>query len=275
MPDRPTIRRAAPDEPTIRRAAPDDLLTVHSMLHTAARWLHQRGYDQWPDKSPSLTYDRLAQQIRQGETYIVTDRRDPVATIAVSPVGDPDFWTGEELAEPAVYCSKAAVLRRGEGLGALLMRWVIDRAAMQGARWARLDAWRSNRELHDYYRRTGWTYVRTADLPHRKSGVLFQVPAAPDLEARGAFNWQELRPLGARRPVLQVGSPVIVNTANGPIAATLDGIIRDYGMSDIYQGWENGVAGPPSRFVVVRDGRTWNPQPDQVWPDWAAAEVSA
>jgi GNAT superfamily N-acetyltransferase len=255
---------------TIRRAAPDDLLTVHSMLHATAGWLHQRGYDQWPDRSPSLTYDRLAEQIRQGETYIVSDGRDPVATIAVSPAGDPDFWTAEELAEPAVYCSKAAVTRRGEGLGALLMRWVIDRASMQGVRWARLDAWRTNHELQDYYRRTGWTYVRASDLPHRKSGALFQVATAPDPEARAAFGWQELRPLGAHRPMLQVGSPIIVDTPAGPVAATLTNLIRDYSLSAIPQGWENGVAGPPARFVVTRDERTWNPRPDQVWPDWTA-----
>jgi hypothetical protein len=259
-----------PDQPTIRRAGPDDLLTIHSMLHAAARWLHGRGYDQWPDRSPSLTYARLDEQIRKSETYIVSDGPDPVATIAVSSAGDPDFWTAEELAEPAVYCSKAAVLRRGEGLGALLMRWVTDRADMRGVRWARLDAWRTNRELHDYYRRTGWTYVRTADLPHRKSGVLFQMATAPDLEARASFDWQELRPLGAHRPMLDVGSPVIVDTSDGPVAATLTDLVRDYGMSEIPQEWETGVGGPPARFIVTRGGRTWSPRPDQVWADWTA-----
>ncbi len=261
---------------TIRRADPDDAATVHSLIHAAARWLHDRGYDQWPHNSPTLSYTRLQEQIRRGETWIVSDGRDPVATIAVSPVGDPDFWTPDELAESAVYCSKAAVVRRGEGLGALLMRWVIDRAAMQGALWARLDAWRTNSELHAYYRGQGWDYLRTVELPNRRSGVLFQKAAAPDPEAREALTWkpQPARkdmPGTVRHPLLTVGTPVVVGTPDGPVAATITEVIRDWDLGAVPQGWETGVSGPSPRYTVTRGDRTWRPAIDQVWPDRIAA----
>jgi GNAT superfamily N-acetyltransferase len=257
---------------TIRRADPDDVLTVHSLIHTAARWLHKRGYDQWPDNSQSLTYARLGEQIRRGETYIVSDGYDPVATIAVSPAGDPDFWTPDELAESAVYCSKAAVVRRGEGIGAIVMRWVIDRAAMQDVQWVRLDAWRTNRELHEYYRGQGWTYLRTVELPHRRSGTLFQKAAAPNPQARAVLTWQEQPnwrelPSMVRRPALDVGTPVLVSTPEGPVAAIITEVIRDWSHDEVSQGWETEVGGPPTRYVVARGDRTWTPQPDQIWPD--------
>lgn len=174
----------------IRLAGQDDLPSVHSLIHAAAEDLHRRGYDQWPNHSPTLTPERLGTQIARGETYLVTDGDDPIATIAVADEGDPDFWTPDELDEPAVYISKAAVAvnRRGEGIGHLLMRWVIDQAALAHRRWVRLDAWRTNPELQNYYRNRGWEHVRTVELPRRRSGALFQKPAVPDREARGAFT---------------------------------------------------------------------------------------
>jgi hypothetical protein len=176
----------------IRRAAHADLHTVLEILRSAADWLHARGYDQWPDGSPSLSPARISAQIGRGEFWLASSGREPVATFAVSPDGDPDFWTAAELAEHAVYLSKAAVVPRcvGQRIGELGQRWVGDRAARQGARWLRLDAWRTNHDLHRYYLQRGWTQLRTADVPGRRSGALFQRPAVLDVEARAAFTEQ-------------------------------------------------------------------------------------
>jgi GNAT superfamily N-acetyltransferase len=260
---------------TIRRAIPDDTATVHAILRHAASWLHERGYDQWPDGSPSLSYDQLLRQIGRGETWLVSDGRDPIATIAVTSQGDPDFWTPDELAEAAAYISKAAVVRSqaGKGLGALILRWVVDHAAEQGAVWARLDAWRTNHELHAYYLRQGWDYLRTVGPPHRRSGALFQRPADADPQARAALIWQDL-PARLRRPPLEPGSAVITNTPDGPVAATIARIIGpDWNAAEVEQGWETGTSGPPIDYAVTRAGRTWTPAPGQLWPDPARETV--
>ena len=91
----------------------------------------------------------------------------------------------------------------GQGLGELLLRWVIDLGAHRSVKWIRLDAWRTNERLHDFYRRTGWTYVRTVTLEHRRSGALFQWSATADPEARAAFTpalGPSPRARGARHP---------------------------------------------------------------------------
>jgi antitoxin (DNA-binding transcriptional repressor) of toxin-antitoxin stability system len=178
----------------IRQAAAADLPAVTHILQNTARWLHERGIDQWPPGLPSLGPDQIAARIAQGETYLVTSEHgDPIATITAAASGDPDYWNPAELAEPAVYISKAAVIRSraGEGLGALVLRWIIDQAAVCGTRWARLDTSKTNPALQAYYQAQGWTYLRTADTLHRRGGVLFQRAAAPDLEARAALIWQE------------------------------------------------------------------------------------
>lgn len=175
----------------IAKAGPTDLPDVHSVLRSAAVALHRRGVDQWPHDSPNLQPRALATQIGRGEFWIVRDYAEgpAAAVIAMSCLGDPDFWTAAELAEPAVYLSKAAVRPyfAGQGLGAMLFRWAVDYAWQMGMTWVRLDAWSTNEALHDYYRARGWTFLRNDPPEGRRSGALFQRPSAPDPAARYAF----------------------------------------------------------------------------------------
>jgi GNAT superfamily N-acetyltransferase len=172
---------------SIRPAASCDVDDVLGLLNAAASWLHTRGLDQWPH---GFGTDRIAPMIDRGEVYLVREDGLAIATIAASPHGDSEFWTPVELDEPALYIAKLAVARdrRGQGLGEMLLRWTVDLAHGRSAQWARLDVWRTNHQLHEWYRRAGWTYVRTVDLPHRGSGTLFQRRAVQDLEARRTFT---------------------------------------------------------------------------------------
>jgi GNAT superfamily N-acetyltransferase len=115
-----------------------------------------------------------------GESFIVwDDDGTPAATITVDRWANPDLWTPEEAAEPALYAHKLTVARAhaGQGLGAELLDWAGSRAAGAGDRWLRVDVWTTNKQLQDYYRRLGFTHVRTVILAHNPSGALFQRPA--------------------------------------------------------------------------------------------------
>ena len=173
---------------TIERATIADLPDVLALLNDAAAWLRSRGLDQWPH---GFSAARIGPMIARGEVWLAREGGRAVGTVTISGEADPDFWTSAESRELAVYVSKLAVSRAdvGVGLGALLLRWAVDYAARLGCDWARLDAWRTNAQLHVYYRRQGWEQVRIVSLPHRRSGALFQRPALPDLEAREAFTF--------------------------------------------------------------------------------------
>lgn len=261
----------------IRQAIPADLHTVVEIIHCAADKLHAAGYDQWPRGSPNLMPDSLAAQIERGETYLVTWTGEPVATIAVSARPDPDFWTADEAAEPARYLSKAAVspARAGQGIGDLTMRRIVDQAAADGAKWARVDVWRTNRKLQDYYRTRGWTYLRTEAVPGRRSGALFQRPAVADLEAREALPEREPpaftgddRAALYRDTWLPPGTPVITAAPGGPVAATIVDVIGpDYGAQITTRAGEFGSGRPPVMYTVTRRGHTWTVAEGSVWPD--------
>lgn len=172
----------------IRPATADDLDDVLTLLNTASEWLRSQGLDQW---GRGFGPDQIGPMVDRREVYIVHDGDMPIATATASLNGDTDFWTPTELADNAAYLSKVTVARDrvGEGLGAMLFRWLVDRAARNGVDLVRLDVWRTNRGLHAYYDRTGWTYVRTVAPDHRGSGALFQKRAVLDHDAWMAFMY--------------------------------------------------------------------------------------
>jgi GNAT superfamily N-acetyltransferase len=182
---------------TIAPATRADLDEVLALLNDAAAWLTSKGLDQW---WYGFGPNRIGPMVDRREVWIAREDGQAAGTLTLSVEADPDFWTAQESTERAVYMSKLAIARdkAGAGLGALLLRWAVDRAARDGYAWVRLDAWRTNQELQDYYRRQGWEYLRTVSLPHRRSGALFQCPARPDLLARQAFTLAALLYLGPR-----------------------------------------------------------------------------
>lgn len=163
----------------ITPARPGDLEVLVELRNRAARWLKRRGIDQWSKPTHDLTEAGMLRSIAAGETFIAWDDGRPAATITLGNRADPGLWTPAEAAEPALYASKVTVARAyaGRGVGGELLDWAGTRAADQGARWLRLDAWTSNRKLHRYCLERGFTHVRTVALAHNPSGALFQRPA--------------------------------------------------------------------------------------------------
>lgn len=158
-------------------ATPADVEILLAFRAEAAAWLRQHGSDQW--SSPFPREDLLA-RIEAGETWMLWDGPHPAATATVTTWGPPELWTPEELAEPALYVHKLTVPRAyaGRRLGAELLDWAGGRAYDEGRSWLRLDCWSDNRDLHAYYQREGFTYLRTEPRTP-PSGALFQRPTQP------------------------------------------------------------------------------------------------
>jgi GNAT superfamily N-acetyltransferase len=73
----------------------------------------------------------------------------------------------------------------GRGLGVELLDWAGNRAAVNGAKWLRVDVWTTNSKLQQYYLDHGFTHVRTVVLPHNPSGASPRLREAPaDVAAR-------------------------------------------------------------------------------------------
>lgn len=206
---------------TMRRATTADLPDVLRLLNERVAWLKSRGLPQW---GRGFDDTRILPIIARGGTFLADSdgESQPVATITISADGDTDFWTAAELCEPAWYVTKMATSLRfqGHGLGGGMLRWAVDQAAQAGMTWVRLDVWRTNEGLQDWYRSQGWEYLRTVEAPGRNSGALFRRPAVEDSAARRMFagrpDWLE-RML---RPSLAPGARVATDRGDGVVLVT-------------------------------------------------------
>jgi hypothetical protein len=183
----------------MRRAVAADRPAVLALLNERARWLQARDLPQWGGGFPA---DRIRDLVARGGTFLAVLDDVPAGTITLSPDGDRDFWTEAELLEPAWYVTKMATsLEYGRGLGGPMLRWAVDQAAQAGMTWVRLDVWRTNTGLRDWYTARGWEHVRTVEAPGRSSGALFRHPAAADVEARRMFGRSPLMQRLMRQPL--------------------------------------------------------------------------
>jgi len=175
-------------ELTIEAAKSDELSAVLTLLDEAAAWLKGRGIDQWPASfSGDATWrtDRIRSYIEHGLTYLARDRSGrPVGTFTLTSAADPQFAHGwPDGPGNAGYLFRMAVSRdtSGKDLGGRLLDWATMEVGRWGKRWLRIDVHRLNPELHEYYRRHGFTKVAEVTAPDltvpgrtRGSGTLMQ-----------------------------------------------------------------------------------------------------
>ncbi|MGW4381083.1 GNAT family N-acetyltransferase [Kitasatospora sp. NPDC004531] len=144
----------------IKPATVADLSQLLAFRTEAASWLRARGSDQWSRPYPA---DKLLATIEAGTVFMLWDGPEIVGTITLTPDAEDGLWTSGELSEPARYVNKLTVSRAyaGRDLGGRLLNWAGTRAAGEGAKWLRLDAWTTNERLQQYYVDHGFTHVRT------------------------------------------------------------------------------------------------------------------
>ncbi|MFD7731896.1 GNAT family N-acetyltransferase [Kitasatospora phosalacinea] len=165
---------------TVRLATPDDLPALMALRSEAERWLADAGIDQWSD--PDLGERAIRswrERIDGGQTWVFTTPDDTIAGTISRGRADNDFWREDDAPSSALYLYKLIVARAhsGEQLGARILDWYSTIAAAEGKLWIRLDVWRNNRKLQEYYTKLGFEHVRTERVSNRLSGWLGQRPA--------------------------------------------------------------------------------------------------
>lgn len=164
-----------------------DTEVIMSWRRERVAWLASRGEEQW---SIPLPRSAIAATISAGQTWMVWDGQDPIATITLTaytdvdnlwkPDRDPEaLWYPEDDPADALYAAKMMIPLRyaGSGLGGEMLDWAGGRAYAAELTWLRLDAWTSNPRLHAYYVGQGFRHVRT--IESRVSGACFERPSQP------------------------------------------------------------------------------------------------
>lgn len=146
---------------------------VHRLRDEAEQWLAAKGTDQYRGHRAPLAHASLDRLLDAGAFWGWEVDGD-VKAVAVLDEADRDFWTAEEAAQRASYVGRLMVAEHGRDWGAQLIDALAVHEQERGQTALRLDCWRTNTELHNYYRRHGFRHVRTVEAPGRQSGALFE-----------------------------------------------------------------------------------------------------
>lgn len=153
---------------------------IHDWRAKAERWLSDRGIDQYtagPHSKSATSHERIDRLFDAGQFVGRTENGRLTAVVAIT-APDPDFWTPAEMSEPQGYLTHFHVGEHGHFHGTKLLFAVMAAEARRGSRWLRLDCWRGNTKLHEYYLRHHFQRVRSTIVPGRSSGELFQYDLA-------------------------------------------------------------------------------------------------
>jgi GNAT superfamily N-acetyltransferase len=163
-----------------RATTEDDIVQVATMWTRSADRLCSQGLDQW---QYPVKWHNIRRTVADGTCWLVSDTDGRIiGTITVEPTADP-YWLPSDEPDNALYVHRMVVDDgfRGNEIGSALLDWVARRARKAGRSWLRLDAWKSNPALHQYYLDRGFSLVRIDDNPSDPSGALFQRPSSIEL----------------------------------------------------------------------------------------------
>jgi GNAT superfamily N-acetyltransferase len=160
----------------LRQATMADLPILVDLYKATQRWLVRKGSDQWQNSREEKVRENIECSVVRGECFVAIQHGEIVGTVTVDEYADPEFWHESDEPKAALYLHRMMVDRRAAGhdIGETLLRWAENLAMARGRKWLRLDAWKTNTALHDYYLQQGFEHVRTVALQHRGSGALFQ-----------------------------------------------------------------------------------------------------
>lgn len=172
----------------ILRATLSEIDTISGMISDAKQRLTTLGTDQWStdwsDKDGRKRNDRVEHSIRAGKTWlavvILPTKVIPVATVTIEENANPAVWTDQEVtAEPAVYLSRLVTAKGFSSLhiGTAVIDWAAQWGKKKyGARWVRIDVWTSNKALHTYYEKRGFTSCGLVPDESYPARALYQMP---------------------------------------------------------------------------------------------------
>jgi ribosomal protein S18 acetylase RimI-like enzyme len=170
----------------LRPARLDDISSLLALRGEVENWLTSIGEEQWRDPTTrEKAITTWKKQIENGLTWVIETTNYATLVGTVSRDGpDRDFWHPEDKLETGFYLYKLIVSRStaGQRLGSRVLDWASRVAASEGRGWVRIDCWRTNTRLQQYYLNLGFEHVRTEAPAHRKSGWLAQRPAGTTLE---------------------------------------------------------------------------------------------
>jgi protein-tyrosine phosphatase len=165
---------------TVSPATEQDIQAVVRLRDDAARWLVDRGVEQW---TPGEPVSHFEQRVALESTRLLRSEQELIGTVTIL-WSDPETWGSPGDDGRAGYIHGFIVDRRflGKGVGQPLLAWAEGHITAAGRQYARLDCVRTNQRLRGYYEQAGYHNVGYKDFPDidwAREVALYEKPLRP------------------------------------------------------------------------------------------------
>ena len=145
----------------IQKSTGEDLDIIFGLYREAVSYQEKNGYSRWPEFERAL----IEGEVRDGRHYKILDG-DAVACVFSVVYNDPIIWK-EKDEQPSVYLHRIATNPdyKGRGMMNLIKDWAHENARQLGRKYIRMDTWRDNEQLKNYYINCGFKYLTQIDIP--------------------------------------------------------------------------------------------------------------
>jgi len=149
-------------EISIRLASIDDAPSILQLWQGSAIWLQSKGIEQWnPDR---FRLESVIRILNDGSDVYLAEKNGQIAGTYFLTWSDPFLWAELDDSDSG-YIHRLAVHRmfKGEGNGAVLLKFAEEHIRANGKTKARLDCMADNPRLNQYYRDLGFRFIGRVD----------------------------------------------------------------------------------------------------------------
>lgn len=146
---------------TIRKSEAADIPRMLEIIAEAQAAFREQGIDQWQDGYPNK--EVLLQDIEAGDSYVVLDEQQIVATAMISFDGDPNYkliigaWKND-LPYVVVHRIAVATSQKGKGIAGLILDFARSMCKERGVKCMRIDTHVDNHAMQRSIEKFGYYY---------------------------------------------------------------------------------------------------------------------
>ncbi|WP_459502606.1 GNAT family N-acetyltransferase [Bacillus sp. C1] len=143
----------------IRTAHNDESIFIINMLKEVAKWLKEKGIDQWQYLLEGGDDEEIIQAVINKNTYIIVKENEMIGTFTVSPIQSE--WDrhifGEDALSDSLYLHRLAIIPKymKSRIGEKTLMWIQDQLHADKT-FLKLDCVANNNKLNNFYKYNGF-----------------------------------------------------------------------------------------------------------------------
>lgn len=161
-----------------RKSVETDIKGIMNIITQAQQYFKENNIDQWQNNYPNV--EVISQDIKQGDSYVLVDNGQVIATTVISFNGEQTYniiyegdWINDEVYAVA---HRVAVDNhyKGRGIAGKMLECMQEICVKQGINSIRIDTHEDNKSMQKLLKKHGFTYCGIIYLADGNKRIAYQ-----------------------------------------------------------------------------------------------------